>query len=459
MSRKNRTHRTTAARRRRRRKPVLVKAGSVVVKIRQSPLVINGKKYPSFIVDYYANGRRYRERRNTARKARALADAVVAKLVKGELQALELTGEDRRIYLLALENLKDIGVGLDAATREYADAKKISKNADLREVARFRQRYGQTDIKKGKVPDLVRMLLSDLARDKRGDYHIRDLDLRLGRFAKDFPGLIDEIDTRPIDDWLGGLKSLSRHGQKKEISGRTRNNYRNAVVELFNYAQTHDYLPKGIPTPAQATKTVDEVTRENEIFRPEDMARLLNEAPARLVPSMAIKAFNGVRTEEMAFMEWSHVALKKGYIILPKTITKKKKRRIIRIWKNLRLWLEPFAGLSGRICWQWSTPQAVFQAWERAATKLGIRAGGNRFRNSYISYRVAQTGDIQRVSLETGNSPDVIEEDYLELATEEDAEKWFKIRPSPKRLAELRACAKEWAENPTALLDGDDTVG
>lgn len=170
MSRKNRTHRTTAARRRRRRKPVLVKAGSVAVKIRQSPLLINGKKYPSYIVDYYANGRRYRERRNTPRKARALADAVVAKLVKGELQALELTGEDRRIYLLALENLKDIGVGLDAATREYADAKKISKNADLREVARFRQRYGQTEMKKGKVPDLVRMLLSDLARDKRGDY-------------------------------------------------------------------------------------------------------------------------------------------------------------------------------------------------------------------------------------------------------------------------------------------------
>lgn len=89
----------------------------------------------------------YRERRNTARKARALADAVVAKLVKGELQALELTGEDRRIYLLSVENLKELGVGLDAATREYAEAKKICKNADLREVARFRQRYAQTELK------------------------------------------------------------------------------------------------------------------------------------------------------------------------------------------------------------------------------------------------------------------------------------------------------------------------
>ena len=95
---------------------------------------------------------------------------------------------------------------------------------------------------------------------------------------------------------------LSQHGQKKEISGRTRNNYRNAVVELFNYAQTHDYLPKGIPTAAQATKTVEEITRENEVFSPEDMARLLNESPARLVPSRAIKAFRGVRTEEMAIM-------------------------------------------------------------------------------------------------------------------------------------------------------------
>ena len=125
MSRKNRTGRTMVARRRW-RKPVLVKAGSVVVKIRQSPLLIKGRKYPSFVVDYYANGKRYRERRNTLRKARALADAVVAKLVKGELQALELTGEDRRIYLLAVENLKELGVGLDAAAREYAEAKNSS---------------------------------------------------------------------------------------------------------------------------------------------------------------------------------------------------------------------------------------------------------------------------------------------------------------------------------------------
>ena len=167
---------------------------------------------------------------------------------------------------------------------------------------------------------------------------------------------------------------------------------------------------------------------------------------------MVVKAFSGMRTEEVALMDWSHVSFKKGYIILPRAVTKKKRRRIIRIWRNLRMWIEPFDGLSGRICPDWSTPQAVFQAWDRAAKKLGIRAGANRFRNSYISYRVAQTGDVKKVSRETGNSPAMIEEEYLELATEEDAEKWFKICPSAKRIAELRAYATKLRRNEAEAM-------
>jgi hypothetical protein len=62
------------------------------------------------------------------------------------------------------------------------------------------------------------------------------------------------------------------------------------------------------------------------------------------------------------------------------------------------------------------------------------------------------------VSLETGNSPKVIEEDYLELATEEDAEKWFQISPSPKRVAELRACAAQWVATPDTSEDIADTA-
>jgi integrase len=442
--------------------PIEIQRGSSVVKIRYSPLIVKGKTYPSFLLDYYVNGKRHRDRRKTEREARALADAVLSKLVKGEIEALEMTGEDRRIYLLAVENLEKLDIHLDAATREYADAKGIAGNADLRDVARFYKQYGAQELKREKVPELVKLMLADLARDKRGDYHIRDLDVRLGRFSEAFPGYIDEIKTGMIDDWLGALVSNAKHGEGKgkPVRGRTRNNYRNSVVELFNFAKEHNYLPKGMPTEAEATKTVsEEDSRENEIFKLGDMVRLLNEAKLILIPSMVIKAFSGVRTEEISEMEWGHVAFKRGCIILPKSITKKKRRRIIPILPNLRMWLEPFEGLTGRICSNWSTPQTVFQAWDRIAKILGISAGANRFRNSYISYRVAQTQDIGKTALESGNSAKVIQENYLELATEEEGEQWFNICPSKDKIAALITFAAELRQNPSILDELESKEG
>ena len=80
----------------------------------------------------------------------------------------------------------------------------------------------------------------------------------------------------------------------------------------------------------------------------------------------------------------------------------------------------------------WQRPQALSQAFERHGTRHSIHVGANKFRNSYISYRVAVTHDVQRVALESGNSPRVIQREYLELATEEDGKRWFAVMPTAK---------------------------
>ena len=116
---------------------------------------------------------------------------------------------------------------------------------------------------------------------------------------------------------------------------------------------------------------------------------------------------------------------------------------------NLRRWIEPFEGLTGRICEQWSTPQSVFQAWNRFATKRQIKAGANRFRNSYISYRVAQTSDPNKVALETGNSAAVIMEDYLELTTSK-MQPDGSDNPSAKGMADLTVYANKLKRAPAA---------
>ena len=98
--------------------------------------------------------------------------------------------------------------------------------------------------------------------------------------------------------------------------------------------------------------------------------------------------------------------------------------------ENLIRWLEPHKKSEGRIAERWTRSQALVQAFERHGKRLNIDVGGNKFRNSYISYRVAQIKDVQRVALESGNSPRVIQREYLELATEAEAKKWFEILPA-----------------------------
>lgn len=441
MARTNRKRRKPG-----KRPPVLIREGSVGVRIRFSPRKTNGTWYDSWTVDYFNHGKRQRDRKNTFQKARIWAKTVALKIANGEMKSLALTGEDRRIYLASLENIKGLGVSLDAATREYADAKRLVKKADLREVSRFHNRYAQKGVKAIKVPALVKKLIADLEADGRSDYHVRDMEVRLGRFAESFPGEIGDIKGPQIDAYLRGLRSRAKKKKGQPIAGKTRNNHRNGIVELFNYAKKNGYLPKDLGTEAATTTRVKEVKKDNEIFTAKQMSDLLHTGPVHLVPSMATKAFSGVRTEEISRMGFEDVSAKKRHVILPRKITKSFRRRIQRMRPNLQKWLEPFDGLVGRMCWRYSTSQSVFQAWDKAARKLGIKAGANRFRNSFITNRVAQTNDIKLTAKESGNSERDIEDNYLELATEEEAAEWFSIEPSPERLKELQALAAELRE-------------
>jgi len=66
---------------------------------------------------------------------------------------------------------------------------------------------------------------------------------------------------------------------------------------------------------------------------------------------------------------------------------------------------------------------------------LGVKAkipGGwrqNALRHSFISYRVALTGDVARTALEAGNSPKMIFRHYREVVEEDAAKTWFSIMP------------------------------
>jgi integrase len=422
--------------------PVTVRAGATAIKIYRNPLMtstlpagaeqngdarVTGKSYDSYLVAYYRGGKRTRSRFNTLEDARTEADRVRALVLNEDLTALDLKGNDRLIYARASETAKAIGASLDILVEQAAEAKKILGSVGLIEAARFYDRYGKTVTQIKTIPQIVEELTTGLEADKKSDYHLRDMECRLRAFALAFPGPIMEVQTKQLTDWLRTVKGKNKKGDEVVLAPKTRNHYRNAVIQLFNFARDNGYLPKGMPTEAEAVKALDVVTSENEIFTIAEMITLLAKAPDYLRVPMVIKAFSGVRTEEMVDMKWEHVKFEQKSIILTSDVTKTSQRRIIPISDNLMAWLESYKKETGRICSRWSRPQALFQAFDRHGKRLGINVGANKFRNSYISYRVAVTHDVQRVSLESGNSPKVIQKEYLELATEDDGKKWFGI--------------------------------
>jgi hypothetical protein len=53
----------------------------------------------------------------------------------------------------------------------------------------------------------------------------------------------------------------------------------------------------------------------------------------------------------------------------------------------------------------------------------------NGLRHSFISYRLAQIKNVHQVSLEAGNSPQMVFAHYRQLVTETQATEWFGIVP------------------------------
>jgi len=405
--------------------PQIVERGPTGLKgratIHQTPTTVGGKTYNSFTVVYYLNGERKRERFNDYSKAFAQAEEIATKLSNGESAALELTGDDRRIYLAAMECLRDCqGVSLEIAAREYAQARKLLGPASIMEAAKFYDRHGRSVLKSGTLQEILDAMLAALEADKRGDYHRRDIKRMVGKFVGHFNCPISEISNGAINEWLRGLDG----------AGRTRDNYRDAVHNFFGFAQAEGFLPKELPHAARDAKRVNDVGADNEVFTVEEAEKLLHGAPERLIPPLALKLFSGLRTEEMLLIRWEDIKFDQNVIFLTKDITKTKKRRLPPLLPNLKQWLLPYAQNTGIISERWSSAHTLSKSWTRRAEQVGVAYKKNAMRNSYVSYRLAVVKDIAQVALESGNSPGVIQENYLELVTEPEARRWFSIVPN-----------------------------
>ena len=460
--------------------PFEYQAGGMVFRIYSAPVAKTNKDgtkttHPSFLVKHYVAEKHIQKRQKSWEDVEAYIDEVVAALRAKDPERLELTGRDRRLHLAAAEVLKGVGCDVDHAAREFADATKLltPHNLDVKQAAQiisdaltrlgkvplstaldFYDRHGKTMKAVKTVPEVVKELLENLRKDGCSAYHLRDMETRLGRFTDSFKGNIDEIIEETINKWLQDLKKIVwvKDGEKHRrvednknppVSRRTRNNYRDAVSALFEFARRRGYVPKDIITAPAEISRLKVVPGKNHIISPEEARRGLNVLSPNLIPYTVLKLFSGLRTVEAFGMTWEEFRFKSKAVIIEAKLAKLRQRRVPPILPNLALWLKPFEGLKGRIVRGYWAPQAVHKAVARELLEAEVTLGRNTFRNCYISYRVAQPKPSSEVAAETGTSARMIESNYKELATQDEAKSWFSINPSKAQLKKL----KEYADS------------
>ena len=148
------------------------------------------------------------------------------------------------------------------------------------------------------------------------------------------------------------------------------------------------------------------------------------------------------RTAEILRLDWDDFERRPGFIEVAAHKAKTATRRIVPISDNLAKWLAIAPRDNGRV-WPHSKDR-FFKAMIRAARNARITWKHNALRHSFISYRLAETQNINSVALEAGNSPQMIFRHYRELATSEQARTWFAIAPEtaanvvPLRLARAK---------------------
>jgi integrase len=184
------------------------------------------------------------------------------------------------------------------------------------------------------APITVREAKERLLKDREAkglDSYLRDLRVHLTRMEKAFRCSIGSITPDQISQYLDDLK----------VGVRSRDNHRRTIATLFNFCRKQGLIPRGhlgVGDNGRRLNAGKEVTK----YSPEEMEAILKAAPKGLLPALAIGGFAGLRTAEIARLDWSDVRLAKRQIEVRASNSKTKTRRLVPVSENLAVWLEPF---------------------------------------------------------------------------------------------------------------------
>ncbi len=377
------------------------------------PIRRKATKYRFFQIAWYELGVRRTKTLADPLKAKAYAQQVHVSLLNLG-RAVEVTPQDVQMLRDAETIAAKFGVSLPFAIREWADTKEM-----LRGTPMLAQAKGLADALRDvsaiNAQTAAKEYIRIKERARHSKRHTETVRALLDTFGRKFPDqMLHELTVKDLQRFIDGIKGAPR----------TKNNFMSCLKTFFIWAQKQSYVRQDRQTAANALNKEREAYLSPEIFTPEEMRKILTHCEPAMIPYMTIGAFAGLRSAEIARLDWSAIDFDSGYIKVSGEITKTQQRRLVPILPSLRAWLFPHKKASGSV-----TFFTFRKGIHRCTKAAGIAWKANALRHSFGSYRLAEVQDAAKVSLEMGNSPAMLFKHYRELVTPEQAKQWFEIMP------------------------------
>jgi integrase len=327
--------------------------------------------------------------------------------------------------LIEQENYGIAGVSFNERHRsEYLECAEALQpfGATIREAVKFYIPHLQAMKCSCTTVQLVDELLKVKEADGASKRYLSDLRSRLNQFAEIFDGKpIAGITSTEIDEWL---RSLSDKETGKRLSPITRNNFRRLLIVAFNFARDRGYRADN---PAKKTAKAKVIQTPVGILTVDETVRLLENAPANVVPYVAIGAFAGLRRSELERLDWTEVDLEANLIEVMAKNAKSARRRFVRIQPNLAKWLQPYRRSSGSV-----TPPDYRELLDSARKGAKIDDWPqNALRHSFASYHLAHFNNAGALALELGHTnSNLVFQHYRQLVRPKETHRYWNILPA-----------------------------
>lgn len=338
-------------------------------------------------------------------------------LRRGRLESAAAPISDLEQIAAAKKIVASLGVTVETAVREYSRAKALLGDRDLVGYVRSHVER-EIRLQPWTVPVAIEKLLEEKAKLNRPTDYLAEIRKMLKPFGDYFPGHVQNLTRAHVEAYVG--ENGNRNGKLEKIR------------LLLNFCRGKA-LPRYEATAADDVpfETVQN-TRDVQIFTVEECKRILAGARRDEILPLAICMFAGVRTEEVARMDWRQVRLAKDpddsiIEVTKSTAKKRERRRFVPILPPLAAYLKKYPHPnSGRV-----TPVKVLSdRWEYLGKRIGLPWKHNGLRHSFASYRLATIQDLHRLREEMGHTSEQMARDhYVKAVVKSEAAKFWEIRP------------------------------